>query len=357
MAHFYINEILPGSYWGTGGPALADFDHDGDLDAALSRRVTEGASWYERVNDSIWTPHVIGTSQNLAKTLGTAAIDINRDGWMDVVFEGVWFRNPGTLEKNHDAQWTAINFKGGGHDAISYDINRDSSDELIIYDGYKLAWYTNTYEGLREHIIDYGYEDHGGIAPKGIGDLDGDSDPDIIIPGFWFENTGAEGKWIRHEWPFQPVPNASYGRSIRSWIADINNDGINDIIYSNCDTGGGHVFWVENKDNGTNWVSHELPDPPTRKGDVPGTGSFHSLGVADFNQDGNPDIFAGEQEDPDTYMEGGGKVAMKPRGLKERGVIWYNKGGKNPAFEIFLIHVGNPGWHDAQIGDVTATGI
>ncbi len=55
-------------------------------------------------------------------------------------------------------------------------------------------------------------------------------------------------------------------------------------------------------------------------------------------------------------MEKSGRVAMKPRGLKERGVIWYNKGGKNPEFEIDVIHVDNPGWHDAQVGDVDGDG-
>jgi len=58
--------------------------------------------------------------------------------------------------------------------------------------------------------------------------------------------------------------------------------------------------------------------------------SFHSLGVADFDKDGNLDIFAGEQEDPDTYMMKDGKLPMKPDGLKERGVIWVNSGGLNP---------------------------
>ena len=51
-----------------------------------------------------------------------------------------------------------------------------------------------------------------------------------------------------------------------------------------------------------------------------------------------------------------GKVAMKPKGLKERGVIWYNKGGKLPEFNIYVIHIDNPGWHDAQLGDVDGDG-
>ncbi len=51
--HYSIDPILPGSSWGTGGPALADFDKDGDLDVAISRRNTKSAYWYERRNDSV----------------------------------------------------------------------------------------------------------------------------------------------------------------------------------------------------------------------------------------------------------------------------------------------------------------
>ncbi len=361
--HFYIDEVLPGSEWGTGGPALGDYDHDGDLDVAVSRRNTQEACWYERINDSIWIPHVMGRSENLAKTLGNVAIDMDRDGWMDVVFEGVWFRNPGTLDKHPDLPWKSNNYKGGGHDITLADMDGNKIDDLVVYDGNKLAWYDavsldfQKYNNLRENIIDHGHHDHGGVAPRGIGDLDGDGDPDVVIPGYWFANPGnGVGDWTRHEWPYQEVLNASYPRGMKSWVVDINRDGLNDIVYSNCDTGGSHVYWVENKGGGLTWKSHMLSDPPTKEGDVPGTGSFHSLGVADFDQDGNLDIFAGEQEDPAVWMEKSGKVAMKPRGLKERGVIWYNKGSKNPKFEIDVIHVDNPGWHDAQLGDVDGDG-
>jgi hypothetical protein len=354
--HYSIDPILPGSSWGTGGPALADFDRDGDLDAAVSRRNTKSAYWYQRINDSIWIPHLMGYSDALDNTLGTTPADIDHDSWDDVVFQGVWFTNPGTLGKNPDTPWKVNLTKAGGHDATNVDIDSNGQNDLLVYDGNKIAWY-NTSNQLREIIISSGYDDHGGVAPHGFGDIDGDNDPDVVIPGYWFANPGDQtANWKRFEWPFEVIPNASYGRSIRAWIADINNDGSNDIVYSHCDTGGSHVYWVENRDNGKIWESHQLPDPPVRKGDVPGTGSFHSLCVADINQDGHPDIFAGEQEDPDTYMEADGKLAMKPRGLKSRGAIWYNNGNKNPQFEIYVIHVGNPGWHDAQIGDVDKDG-
>ena len=352
--HIYIDPVLPGSEWGTGGPALADYDGDGDLDVAISRRVTESAYWYERVDDQTWIPHLMGSSAALARTLGTTPIDMNHDGWLDLVNQGVWFQNPGVLEEAPDTPWKVNLTKAGGHDATTADIDGNGKADLLVYDGNKIAWY-DTSKQLREIIISSGYDDHGGVAPRGFGDIDGDGDPDVVIPGYWFANPGdTTGNWPRHEWAFEPVPKASYGRSIRSWIADINADGQNDIVYGNCDTGGSHVYWVENKGAGAAWESHRLADPPTLEGDVPGTGSFHSLGVADFNQDGFLDIFAGEQEDPDQM--GRGLMPMKPKGLKERGIIWYHGGEKTAQFTIFVIHVDNPGWHDAQLGDVDGDG-
>ena len=354
--HFYIDSVLPGDSWGTGGIAFTDFDGDGDLEVAISRRNTKSAYWYERTNDSVWIQHLMGSGESLDNTLGIAAIDINQDGWTDVMCNGVWFRNPGCLAEEPDTPWEASLIDAGGHDAATVDIDGNGVDDLLVYNGSKLAWY-NTSDQMHEILISSGHHDHGGTTPHGFGDINGDGHIDVIIPGIWFANPGDEsGNWAANAWPFVPVPKASYGPSIRSWIKDIDGDGRNDIVYGHCDTGGSHLYWVKNKRKGKKWTSIQLVDPPTANGDVEGTGSFHSLGVADFNQDGYLDIFAGEQEDPDTYMEGDGLVAMKPRGLKERGVIWYNDGGKTPQFTPYIIHVDNPGWHDAQLGDVDGDG-
>ncbi|MBO7744649.1 VCBS repeat-containing protein [Paenibacillus sp. MWE-103] len=216
-----------------------------------------------------------------------------------------------------------------------------------------LSWF-DTSNGLARTIIAEGRDDHGGIAPCGAGDLTGNGALDIVLPGVWYENPGnGYGEWKRHEWPHRPIPNASYGTSMRAWVADINGDGVNDIVYSDCDTAYSHVYWAENLGGGEKWIVHQLPDPPGH----PDTGSFHSLAVADFNHDGKLEIFAGEQEDPDRGMMDSGKLPMKPLGLKERGIIWVNVGEDGlPHFKPIVISDDKPGWHDAVIGDVNGDG-
>lgn len=353
--HFVIAKPLPGEDYGTSGPVLADFDGDGDLDIAISRRSVETAYWYERVTDEKWIQHTMGSSKSLPDALGATALDVNRDGWIDVVMNQIWFKNPGNLRDKPDTSWPANPFPGGGHDIIAADINGDGVKDIISDIG---EFWFDTANGLKQNRICEKHEFHGGTAPNGVGDLDGDGDLDIVLPGLWLENPGkGEGEWKRHEWPHVLIPNASYGTSERSWVADINADGQNDIVYTDCDTGWSHGYWIENLGKGEKWERHPLPDPPTAKGDVEGTGSFHSLGVADFDKDGDLDIFSGEQEDPDDYMTSSGKLAMRPKDLKERGFFWENRGTKNkPDFVPVVIHTDNPGWHDIQLGDVDGDG-
>ncbi|MBN2329725.1 MAG: VCBS repeat-containing protein [Candidatus Omnitrophica bacterium] len=353
--HFTIAKPLPGEGWGTSGPVLADFDGDGDLDIALSRRTVETAYWYERITDSQWKRHTMGSYPTLTNCLGAAALDIDQDGRMDVAMNRVWFQNPGDLADNPGAPWPSHSYEGGGHDIVAADINGDGIQDIIADLGE--AWFDASKQ-LKKMEICKGFDFHGGVAPRGFGDLDGDGDMDTILPGFWFENPGnGYGEWKQHPWPHLLIPKASYGTSMRSWAADINNDKQIDIVYSDCDTGNSHVYWVENLGKGQTWRRHQLDDPPVAAGDVKGTGSFHSLGLADFDGDGDIDVFAGEQEDPDTYMMSDGKLPMRPKGLKERGVIWENRGSRSkPHFIPVVIHTDNPGWHDSQLGDVDGDG-
>jgi hypothetical protein len=251
---------------------------------------------------------------------------------------------------------------GENHDLAVADINQDGRPDIIIYSQYMnngmLRWYDTTDpENWISRDIASNIDDlikiqpenngvHGGIAPKGVGDLDGDGFPDIVLPTGWYQNPGSEKEtsWKFNSWPFEVgvVPNL-YGLSIRSWIVDLDNDGDNDVIYTDCDVEQSGGYWIENKRKSKKFIRHQLQSI----GDS--TGSFHSLAVADFDLDGDIDIFSGEQEDPD--------LLMKPAGLNERGFFWENIGtSRKPVFNLRFLHTGNPGWHDVQMGDVDGDG-
>lgn len=365
--HHYIANPLPGEpAWGTGGFTLADFDGDGDLDITISRRPDgDRCYWYENKTGT-WKQHLIGITE--PGQLGAVASDINSDGFPDLVVGRNWFENPGNLSKQPDAPWKKHIYEGGltreNHDIVAFDLNNDKKADIISYsqdhEGGVLRWYdtTDPYR-WKYYDIDTGINRkaissrlasrgvHGGFSPSGVGDLDNDGYADIIMPTGWYKNPGnnPSKKWTHMSWSFRfgIVPNL-YGLSGRSWVCDLDGDGDQDIIYTDCDVAGSNGYWVENVDHAKHFIIHPLPSPPEP------TGSYHSLGVADFDLDGDLDIFCGEQEDP-TWP------GMKTPGLKERGFFWENTGTKTkPKFQVRVIQTDNPGWHEVRIGDVDGDG-
>ena len=351
--HHDIEKPLAGEGFGTGGFTLNDYDRDGDLDVTLQRRSNESVYWYEFRNDSTWARHDIGKLGG--GQLGAASADIDGDAFPDLIMARAWFRNPGNLKQNPDTLWEINNYNGGipgeNHDVESADINRDGKPDIICYSQSEnvLRWYDVfiAYQ-WKPHDISLKINEnniHAGFSPHGVGDLNGDKFPDIIMPFHWFENPGhsADTLWKKHTWPYIEVTETPYGRSLRTWITDIDFDGDNDFICTDSDVRNSRAYWMENTNNGDSWVTHLLPIPAGP------TGSFHSLQVQDFNSDGLDDIFIGEQE----HVSKG----MKPEGLKERGILMIRTGSKEkPDYEMTIIHEDNPGWHDTQSGDVDGDG-
>jgi len=363
--HHSIANPLPGPpLWGTGGFTLADFDNDGDLDITVSRRADSCKVYWCENQGNIWIMHLLGTSDE--EQLGAVALDVNRDGFNDLVVARFWFENPGNLVVNPNSQWIkhiySNSLSAENHDIAIADFNLDGLPDIISYSQKMnngiLRWYdlTNPYAWISYDIflnvndlvkeIPNSNGIHGGFAPHGIGDLNGDGFPDVVIPTGWFQNPGPRDNsgWVYYPWPFKSgiIPNP-YGISTRSWVTDLDNDGDNDIICTDCDVQYSSGYWIENKGNVNLFLMHPLPSI----GEM--TGSFHSLAVGDFDLDGDLDIFSGEQEDPDNLM--------KPKGLKERGFFWENIGNKeSPQFQVKIIQIDNPGWHDVQAGDVDGDG-
>ncbi|MCB0665564.1 MAG: VCBS repeat-containing protein [Saprospiraceae bacterium] len=348
--HHFVSTDLPTASWVRfGTPALADFDQDGDVDFALS--ITRGTVyWFEYEGDFRWTKHSI--SEIPTGQLGGGAIDVDEDGWPDLVAGGYWFRNSGQpSEKPFERIQYDTSINREIHDLVFSDINNDGKQDLVVLgDREGCFWYeipsdpvkniTWIRHEITEEVLDSKTDIHGGFFPGGVGDLDLDGDVDIVLPGRWYRNEGQGLSWSKQ---FLPFGSAGYwGLSGRSWIIDLDKDGDQDIIMVGGDQVDSRGAWLENNGKETpGFQVHLLPMKAEGR-----RGSFHSLWVADFDLDGDPDIFTIEQED----------ASILPTGATMRAFVWENMDGKGQHFEERIVLDQNTGGHDVQFADVDGDG-
>jgi hypothetical protein len=291
-----------GSYWY--GPfnescSLVDVDGDGRLD------ITCGVNWYQAPR---WKKHAYyfdGAAQRsfLHTHCHEAALDVNRDGLVDVVNSGyqpdiagvLWYENPGPrggLWKVHRVHRSPY-IEG----ILPVDLNGDGHPDLLMnhfrrYGGAEgegsvgrveaIAWLESLDHEpwLAEHVIAPEADDHG----IGTGDINGDGRIDVVTKHGWYEAPAqpAQQPWKSHndfEIPFRA--------SLPMLAIDVNGDRRTDII-----AGNGHGYGLE-------WLEQQV-DAQGRRRFVRHPieehyGNYHTLALADVNGDGRPDLVTGKR--------------------------------------------------------------
>jgi len=318
-----------------GQTSLADIDRDGDLDWVVGQRGEMW--WFEYVSPDRWIQHELGSG---ARTdVGGCAFDIDGDGWIDQVCGTAWYRNTGTPRTER-----FIRYDNGAiscHDNVAADIDGDGKLDVVACSNDKkhvlVTWYKipdDPREKWTEHKVGQGI--HGGVDPKGIGDLDGDGDNDIVRGDVWFENADGEGtQWTEHADLTPPGGNRPdrFGLAIKTWVCDLDRDGDLDIVEAEADTVDGRILWFENKGKAKSWACQLISADHTGQ-------DFHSLAVADFDNDGDPDVFSG-----------GGPLSKDVH----KCFIWENADGKAGAWTEHLVLEGKR-CHEAKAADVDADG-
>jgi hypothetical protein len=344
--HHFIDRTLPltdklvGDY---GLTALVDLDRDGDLDFVLGGRGIKPPQlyWFEYQAPDRWVRHLVGT--NYLSDVGLAELDVDRDGWPDLVCSGVWYRNTGQPRERAFDRIVFDESASGAHDVLIADIDGNGTPDVVMMGDERtklnsLCWVSipsNPRQPWERHPI--GPPVHGAIMPNGVADLDGDGDADVLRADTWFENRDGRGReWVAHK----NIPmgrKGPYGICVRTAVVDLDGDGKKEIVVADADIVDSKVAVLKNADGkGGSWIKTDLPQSFTY-------GSLHALAVADFNGDGKPDIVVNEQEE-----------LLPPGRENPRWVIWENLGGNRFAERIVLDT--RLGGHELQVGDVDGDG-
>ena len=238
-------------------PQYVDVDGDGqrELVAATSPKPkqSDAAERYMAVFDRTedpyapWQPTAISkpsapNTTRYAHGLGVG--DINQDGRNDVVVPQGWWEQP--ADDRSPWAWHAAPLGDQGADMQVYDFDGDGDNDVLASSphAYGIWWYEQTGEGWKKHVIDNSFSQTHAVQ---VADINGDGLPDFVTgkrwwahakgdPGvdepavlFWYELTReANGPaWIPH----QIDHNSGVGTQFQ--IADLNADGLPDIVTSN----------------------------------------------------------------------------------------------------------------------------
>lgn len=242
---------------------LVDMDGDGDLDILIAdnfvfgfvTKFKAGIYWLENqggvvTNSANWVKHTIykggGTLIGKASLMRVELLDVDGDGKQDIITSrldlGTWSTSsqaaPPAPPLPAEPQCTFV------------EVFRKETPEYVQTDADGFTGYGGTCYGYSRHVI--------GEGPGflfNLKDIDGDGDLDIyatqytvmyrsslrVRPDYhgdslvWFENPGASA--ALDPWPRYTISNNNtscnpLGRGFEATEADIDNDGVNELLYS-----------------------------------------------------------------------------------------------------------------------------
>jgi len=242
--------------------------------------------------------------------IAVAIADINADGKLDIIVAGDCSSGGcgGVLLGNGDGTFKAeIPFDSAGLIAFSLaigDVNGDGKLDAVIGNQCATPACQTSTVGVSLGIGDGHFQpavayNSGGIYPDGvaIADLNADGQADLVVANSSTSTTinqGDVGVLIGNgDGTFQTVAaySASEFGAAAIKVADMNGDGIPDVVVvncsaisGNCNGGGGNVGVLLGNGDGTLKPVDTFP---------PGGNTPFAVGVADLNGDSKPDIVVG----------------------------------------------------------------
>ncbi len=267
-----------------------DLDGDGAVDLiGCAWNSGEFAWWQNYGFGAAWTKYVIGTGFTNAHWVDTA--DVDSDGDFDVIGAAavpgtiVWWRNDGGTPIEWTMQIVDQNF-GGARSAVPVDIDLDGRVDILgaALEDNEIAWWRNDGGSpidWTKHTIAVGFtQAHHAVAQ----DMDMDGDLDVVGAGYgasrlalWRNQGGSPIQWTRE------LVGGTFIGALEVQATDLDGDNRIDVVATS-DRMHLVVWWRNDGGDPVSWPQYTI-----------GTGLPNAwpLVVADLDGNGSPDVTAG----------------------------------------------------------------
>ncbi|MCB8982722.1 MAG: VCBS repeat-containing protein [Ardenticatenaceae bacterium] len=302
-------------------------------DLVLGGMPGEKLNWYHYPT---WQKTVIATPNNEFTTDGRLG-DVDGDGDLDIVVPDgdgvdnlVWFENPRPLGNPFTGSaWTrhvvgTIGSWGKDVHVSDFDSNgfldiatRDHDTAMIFFQMSAGVWSKVNLSGLN-------------LGSEGMssGDVDGDTNVDLVLRGQWVRNPGGAAARTPGNWtPFDIGPADT---DFKALVADLNQDGHMDVLFSSSENTADVNWWsADGGDPTGTWTKHTIVADLER---------CHTLQAADMDHDGDMDVVLGQMH----------------TSTAQEIMVWFNTNGQATAWSKQV--VGTGGLHNGVVADIGRDG-